>query len=87
MDQDKYIQSGDSSAPTKLYLYLVVQANDEAAVKSILVSPATTQDQLNTRDTTTGWTPLFIACVGGFAPIVRLLLAAGAKQDLVDSAG
>lgn len=75
----------DSLGPTKLYL--AAEANDEAVVKAILASPTAKHDQLNVIETVKGWTPLFVACVRGFIPIVRLLVEAEANQDLVDFAG
>ena len=68
-------------------LYLATQANDEAAVKEILASPAARHDQLNHIESANGWTPLFIACFKGLTPIAKMLLAAGANQGVVDSAG
>ena len=68
-------------------LYLAAQANDEAAVKRILASPTALRNQLEYIEPTKGWTPLFIACVEGLTSIAQRLLAAGAKQDLVDLAG
>lgn len=68
-------------------LYLAAQANNEDAVRVILASPTTRHDQLNAIETTNGWTPLFVACVEGFVPIVRLLIEAGADQGLFDFAG
>ena len=86
MDEyDDHIGAADPSRVTDLYL--AVQANDEGVVKSILTSPAIKHDQLNAFETTKGWTPLFVACIKGFASIVNLLIAFGAKQDLVDLAG
>ena len=75
----------DSPRATKLYL--AAQANNEAVVKAILASPAARHDQLNVIETANGWTPLFVACAKGFAPIVKLLIEAEANQGLVDFAG
>lgn len=86
MDQNKdHTSVRDSPGPTRLYL--AAQANDEAVVKAILASPAARHDQLNVIETAKGWTPLFIACAKGFAPIVRLLIGSEANQGLVDFAG
>lgn len=86
MDRHKdHASVRDSSGPTRLYL--AAQANDEAVVKAILTSPAARHDQLNAIETAQGWTPLFIACAKGFAPIVRLLIGSEANQGLVDFAG
>lgn len=56
-------------------------------MKAILASTAKSQDLLNLAETVKGWTPLFIACVNGRLPIVKLLLEAGAKQRLCDLTG
>ena len=79
--------SGVRVSPGTTRLYLAAQANDEAVVKAILASPSARHDQLNVIETAKGWTPLIVACVKGFAPIVRLLIGAEAKQDLFDFAG
>jgi len=75
----------DSSGRT--VLYLAVQDGDENAVKAILASTPKGQDPLNLAETVNGWTPLFIGCVNGHLPIVKLLLEAGAEQRLCDLAG
>jgi glycerophosphodiester phosphodiesterase len=75
----------DSSGVTRLYL--AAEANDEAVVKTILASSAAGHDQLDVIETAKGWTPLFVACDKGFAPIVKLLVEAGANQGLSDFAG
>lgn len=86
MDQNSDLTDlGDSPGTTKLYL--AAQAYSEAIVKEILASPAARHDQLIVIETAKGWTPLFVACVKGFAPIVRLLIEAEADQGLVDYAG
>ena len=87
---DKYNINDHTSprdSPRVTRLYLAAQANDEAVVKAILASPAAQHDQLNVIETTKGWTPLFVACVKGFAPIVKLLIEADANQGLFDFAG
>lgn len=75
----------DSSGRT--VLYSAARDSDEYAVKAILASIAKSQDLLNQAETVNGWTPLFIACVNGHLPIVKILLEAGAKQRLCDLAG
>ena len=78
--------STDKSA-SKTALYLAVQANDEAAVQEILASSAAMDQQINSVNSSNGWTPLLLACAEGLVSIARLLLAAGANQDVVDLAG
>ncbi len=75
----------DSSGRT--VLYRAAQNGHEHAVKAILASTAKSQDLLNLAETVNGWTPLFIACINGRLPIVKLLLEAGAKQRPCDLAG
>ena len=75
----------DSSGRT--VLHRAAQDGHENAVKAILASTANSQDLLNLAETVNGWTPLFIACVHGRLPIVKLLLEAGAEQRLCDLAG
>lgn len=75
----------DSSGRTELYR--AAQIGHENDVKAILASTTKSQDLLNLAENTNGWTPLFIACINGRLPIVKLLLEAGAKQRLCDLAG
>lgn len=86
MNQDnEHTEIKDSSGVTRLYL--AAEANDEDVVKSILASSAAGHDQLDVIETSKGWTPLFVACDKGYAPIVKLLVEAGANQILFDFAG
>lgn len=84
-EQDDTTGVRDSSSFTRLYR--AAQANDEATVTKILASPSARHEQLNVIETANGWTPLFVACVNGFAPIVRLLIGVEANQGLLDFAG
>ena len=68
-------------------LYRAAQDGHEDALKAILALTAKNQDLLNIAETVNGWTPLFIACVNGRLPIVKLLLEAGAEQRLCDLSG
>ncbi|KAB8073559.1 GDPD-domain-containing protein [Aspergillus leporis] len=43
--------------------------------------------EINMPESVHGWTPLFIACVEGHQAVAKLLLKAGAKQDLQDHFG
>lgn len=76
---------GDSSGRTDLYV--AAQYGHENAVRTILASTPKNRDRLNLAETVRGWTPLFIACINGHLPSVRLLLEAGAKQGMCDLAG
>ena len=75
----------DSPGPTRLYL--AAKANDTTIVRAILASPVARDGQLNVFETARGWTPLIVACVKGLAPIVEMLIEAGADQGLLDFAG
>ena len=68
-------------------LYLAARDGHEDVVKAILASAAMSKDLLNQAETSNGWTPLFIACINGDLPIVKLLLEAGAERRLCDLAG
>ena len=76
---------GESSRKT--LLYCAAQDGDENAVRVVLASKAKSHELLNLAETTNGWTPLFVACINGHLPIVRLLLEAGAEQRMCDLAG
>ncbi|KAK0508799.1 hypothetical protein JMJ35_009075 [Cladonia borealis] len=68
-------------------LYLAARDAHEDVVKAILASATMSNDLLNKAEASNGWTPLFIACINGHLPIVRLLLEAGAERRLCDLAG
>ena len=76
---------GDSSRRT--ILYRAAQDGQENAVRALLPSTAKGQDLSDRAETVNGWTPLFIACINGHLPVVKLLLEAGATQRLCDLAG
>ncbi|KAL9618170.1 MAG: hypothetical protein Q9160_007065, partial [Pyrenula sp. 1 TL-2023] len=71
----------------ELELHLATHANDEIGVQKILDSPTGRQAQLDSIDPANGRTPLFTACIKGLAPIAKLFLEAGAKQNVIDLAG
>ena len=73
--------------PSESELAIATQANDEAAVKEILASSAARYNQLNCIDSANGWTPLFIACINGLTSIAKILLDAGANQNVIDFNG
>ena len=68
-------------------LYFAVQNNDQETVQRLLTAAIVDQNQLDHKDSTRGWTALFVACFGGSTSIAKLLLDAGAQQDAVDLAG
>ena len=82
-----YTDTGLRDSSGRTILYRAAEDGHENAVKAILASAARKQDLLNLAETVNGWTPLFIACVNGRLPIVKLLLEAGAEQKLCDLAG
>lgn len=66
-------------------LYVASQIGREDYVKALLENGS--KVHINTAETSHGWTPLFIACVGGHQSTVKLLLKAQANQDLYDNLG
>ena len=82
-----HIDAGLGHTSRMTDLYQAAQHGSEDALRAILAVPAKGQDFLNLAETVNGWTPLFIACINGYLPIVRLLLEAGAEQRLCDLAG
>ena len=77
--------SKDSLGRTNLYR--AAQEGHENAVRAILDSTAKSQNLLSLAEHINGWTALFIACINGHLPIVKLLLEAGAEQGMCDLAG
>lgn len=82
-----HMDAGRRDSSGRSILYRAAEDGRENAVKAILASAARKKDLLNLAETVNGWTPLFIACVNGRLPIVKLLLEAGAEQNLCDRAG
>ena len=75
----------DLSEPS--LLYLAARDGHEDVVKAILASATMNNDILNKAERSNGWTPLFIACITGNLPIVKLLLEAGTERRVCDLAG
>lgn len=71
----------------KSVLYHAVQGGCEEDVKVILSSASNVAKFLNVAEPSNGWTPLFIACIEGQLSVVKLLLEAGAEQNLTDIFG
>lgn len=55
--------------------------------RALIEGSETQRPDLEIAEKTYGWTPLFIACVDGHAPIVDLLLSAGAEVNKSDISG
>ena len=68
-------------------LYWAASKGYEDDVKAILKSADDRASLLNEHEIFTGWTPLFIACIEGHLPIVRILLEAGSAYGLCDING
>ena len=82
-----YSQHDDTNMSNMSLLYLTARDGQEDVVKAILASATMSNDLLNKAEPSNGWTPLFIACINGDLPIVKLLLEAGAERRLCDLAG
>ena len=68
-------------------LYCAAQDGHEDIVRAILASTAQSQNLVNLAETINGWTPLFVACINGHLPVVKLLLDAGSGPGMCDLAG
>ena len=68
-------------------LHLACRLGFVEVVKRLLAGSEIQKCQLEVREHTFGWTPLFVAAVEGFTTIVELLVAAGAEYDKPDSSG
>lgn len=68
-------------------LHVCARFGFEKCAKALLDGSATQRPDLEIREKTFGWTPLFIASVDGQLPVVEHLLAAGALTDRVDFSG
>ncbi|PKY05440.1 GDPD-domain-containing protein [Aspergillus campestris IBT 28561] len=74
-------------AETETALYIAAQSGRAEYVEALLNHNKHISLNLNTPEPVHGWTPLFVACVEGHHAVVRLLLRAGAKQDIRDQLG
>ncbi|THC92087.1 hypothetical protein EYZ11_008440 [Aspergillus tanneri] len=66
-------------------LYAAARCGREEYVEILLKNGRTTD--INIPETIHGWTPLFIACVEGHQSVAKLLIQAGANQDIRDHFG
>ena len=71
----------------KTPLYLSACIGSEAVTQILLTHLKPQSSVLNLADGVSGRTPLISACIGGHFTIVKLLLEAGADQNLCDLAG
>lgn len=79
--------SHPSHGETETALYIAAQSGRADYVEALLNHNKDIDLNINTPEPIHGWTPLFIACVEGHHAVVRLLLRAGAKQDIRDQLG
>ncbi|MCJ1381261.1 Glycerophosphocholine phosphodiesterase [Xylographa soralifera] len=68
-------------------LYVAAQFGRETFLKRIFNSGPLHSVAINLSESVRGWTPLIIACVGGFMPTVNCLLEAGADPEHCDYSG
>lgn len=73
------------SLPKETPLYVAVQLGREDYVKGMMENGMSSD--IDVPEPLRGWTPLFIACVEGHQAVAKLLLQAGANQDLRDHRG
>ncbi|RHZ48190.1 uncharacterized protein CDV56_100746 [Aspergillus thermomutatus] len=66
-------------------LYVAAQTGNEKVVDFLLSTGWV--KYIDAAETARGWTPLFIACAQGHQAVTKLLLQAGARQDIVDDIG
>ena len=66
-------------------LWLATRTGQERYVRTLLENGGAVS--INVPEAVHRWTPLFIACVNGYEPVVRFLLQAGARQDIRDRNG
>ncbi|KAJ5951076.1 uncharacterized protein N7479_009489 [Penicillium vulpinum] len=77
------IEFDECSSYGESALYVAAQMGRSDYVNALLEHPKNVC--IDTAERLNGWTPLFIACVEGHSTIVKLLLQAGANQDLYDN--
>ncbi|MCJ1390082.1 Glycerophosphocholine phosphodiesterase [Xylographa bjoerkii] len=68
-------------------LYIAAQFGRETFLKEIFNSIPLHSVAINLSESARGWSPLIIACVGGFLPTVKCLLEAGADPEHCDYSG
>jgi glycerophosphodiester phosphodiesterase len=68
-------------------LHIAARFGFVECTKSLLEGSETQKADLEIAEKTYGWTPLFIACVDGHLPIVKLLIQAGAESNKADLSG
>ena len=68
-------------------LYVAARSGHGSYVKAVLESSSFRGTCIDIPELVHGWTPLFIACIEGYLPAVKLLLQAGANHQICDSSG
>ncbi|GIJ97977.1 hypothetical protein Aspvir_000085 [Aspergillus viridinutans] len=76
----------DTQSPeAETVLYVAVRTGNDRVVDFLLRTGWA--KYIDAPETARGWTPLFIACAQGHQAVTKLLLQAGARQDIVDHIG
>lgn len=68
-------------------LHVAARFGHHSCAKALIAGSDTQRTDLDIREKTFGWTPLFIACVDGHLPIVDILVEAGADLGSPDLSG
>ncbi|KAH0562731.1 hypothetical protein GP486_002608 [Trichoglossum hirsutum] len=68
-------------------LYIAARSGREDCVRILIEALSNRKTDIDVSETVYGWTPLFIASVEGYLPIVELLLQAGANPEICDHLG
>lgn len=68
-------------------LHIAARFGFEDCLNALLEGSETQKPDLEIREKTYGWTPLFIACVDGHTSIAELLISAGAEINKPDISG
>jgi glycerophosphodiester phosphodiesterase len=82
-----HIDINHQSTRGQTALYIAAQIGREDYMEMLLKSTPGRNASIDIAETAYGWTPLFVACVEGHLAVVKLLLKAGASQQIVDYKG
>jgi glycerophosphodiester phosphodiesterase len=66
-------------------LHTAARFGHEECARALLANTGAFRPDVEIAEKTFGWTPLFIACVNGHLPIVKLLIDCGAQTNVRDS--